>query len=130
MLVLVLVGVTAPEGGYESKYSLEAGVRIGLCIGDVKVDAVESLSLRNQFVVVLRFEVMMLFGSFATMAAFSFALVIPDLHLPLSKCCICADGHLNFLLQSFPARHLMLLRGLCRTDFKCLLMSDSVWKVL
>ncbi len=57
--------------------------------------------------------------SFAAIAAFSFVLVIPDTHLPVSKCCNCADGQLNCFLHLASATHLMSLSGLCRTDVRC-----------
>ena len=57
--------------------------------------------------------------SFAVIAVFSFVFVIPDTHLPVSKCCNCVDGQLNCFLHSASATHLMSLSGLCRTDVRC-----------
>ncbi len=68
--------------------------------------------------------------SFAAIAAFSCALVIPDTHLPVSKCCNCADGQLNRFLHSASATHLMSLSGLCRTDVRCCSSAFLVLKSL
>jgi hypothetical protein len=68
--------------------------------------------------------------SFAAIAAFSFVFVIPDTHLPVSKCCNCADGQLNCFLHSASATHLMSLSGLCRTDIRCCPSAPRFLKVL
>lgn len=62
--------------------------------------------------------------------AFSFVFVIPDTHLPVSKCCNCADRQLNCFLHSVSAPHLMSLSGLCRTDVRCCPSAPRFLKVL
>ena len=100
---------------------------IGLRIWDVEV--ADGLSSSNHCAVTPP-DVMICPVSFAAMAAFSFVFVIPDTHLPASRCCNCADGQLNRFLHFTSATHLMSLSGLCRTDARCRPSAPRFLKVL